>query len=125
MDNLDKLIDDLETILTRKQLEQYYLITSNLSVKVSNTEVLQNWSCFLSKNNIELILIDTCGMANSIPKEEEQLLRNLINREQHRLKNKLIFPMQYRTPDGSQLKFYVLTSRENAQKLVVLGSFEN
>ena len=121
MDNLDKLINDLDSILTRKHLEQYYLITSNLSTKVSNWEVLQNWSLFLKKNNVELIPIDS-----SIHKGEEKLLRNLINREQHRIKNKLIFPMEYWTPDGNQIdKCYVLTTRENAQKLVVLGSFEN
>ena len=50
MDNLDKLIGDLRDVLSRKYLEQYYLITSNLSVRVKDCDVLQNWICFLKKN---------------------------------------------------------------------------
>jgi len=54
---------------------------------------------------------------------------NLINKDQHKIKNKIIFKMQ----DANLQQFfrsvhnnkYFLTTRENAQKLVVLGSFEN
>jgi len=119
MDNLDKLIDDLSDVLRRKYIQQAYLISSNLSAKVTSSEILQNWSCFLDKNNIELIPIGCTA-------ESEITLLNLINREQHRIKNKIIFMTEYHSANGNSIgRFYVLTTRENAQKLVVLGSFEN
>ena len=119
MDNLDKLIGDLSDVLRRKYIQQAYLISSNLSVKVTSSEILQNWSCFLDKNNIELIPICDSG-------ELEITLLNLINREQHRIKNKIIFRTEYHSAHGDSIgRFFVLTTRENAQKLVVLGSFEN
>jgi hypothetical protein len=128
MDNLDKLINDLSAILTKKYFEQYYLITSNLSVKVANSEVLQNWSCFLNKNNIDLIPIDCAADRVEYWQDSTyvRILLDLINREQHKIKNKLIFPMECWLPSGCLAGVvYVLTTRENAQKLVVLGSFEN
>jgi len=119
MDNLDKLIGDLSDILQRKYIQQAYLISSNLSVKVTSSEILQNWSCFLDKNNIELIPISSSY-------QEHIILLNLINREQHRIKNKIIYMTEYYSAHGDSIgRFFVLTTRENAQKLVVLGSFEN
>jgi len=126
MDNLDKLIDDLRDLLSRKYIEQYYLITSNLSVRVKDLDVLQNWICFLKKNNIDSLqppeIWSKCLTT-------EEVLVNLINKDQHKIKNKIIFKMQ----DANLQQFfrsvhnnkYFLTTRENAQKLVVLGSFEN
>ena len=109
MDNLDKLIKDLSRLLAKKYTEQLYL---NSPAR----EILQNWCCFLNKNNIELI--STTGDSTMLP---EDVLLNLINREQHKIKNKIIFPMYFMSPR----RWYILTTRENAQKLVVFGSFEN
>jgi len=119
MDNLDKLIDDLRDLLSRKYIEQYYLITSNLSVRVKDLDILQNWICFLKKNNIDSLqppeIWSKCLTT-------EEVLVNLINKDQHKIKNKIIFKMQYANLHNNK---YFLTTRENAQKLVVLGSFEN
>jgi hypothetical protein len=119
MDNLDKLIDDLRNLLSRKYIEQYYLITSNLSVQVKDCDVLQNWICFLKRNNIESV--QPPEIWSFIPTTEEVLV-DLINKDQHKIKNKIIFKMQ-----DANLHYnkYFLTTRENAQKLVILGSFEN
>ena len=119
MDNLDKLIDDLRDVLSRKYLEQYYLITSNLSVRVKDCDVLQNWICFLKKNNIESLQPPEIWSKCSTT---EEVLVDLINKDQYKIKNKIIFKMQ-----DANLHYnkYFLTTRENAQKLVVLGSFEN
>ena len=96
---------------------------------MSDNELLRNWQCFLNKNNIELIAISCvhgripcacCGVGGV-----EATLLNLINREQHKIKNKLIFATEYYGVGRSIGRFYILTTRENAQKLVVLGSFEN
>lgn len=127
MDNLEKLIEDLSSILQKKFIDQFYLISSNLNTKVSSSEVLNNWSCFLSRNNIELILVYHQDVPVICKASAEDILINLINREQHRIKNKFIFLLEYWSPYSHAPigRFYHLTTRENAQKLVVLESFEN
>lgn len=133
MDNLEKkLIEDLKSLLNRKYTEQFYLITNNLSINLSSEEVLENFVIFLNKNKIEVV----CGNRKS----GEDLLIDLINKDQIRIKNKIIFKNSFYNPVdvraiaykmGGKVQMtyscdlFMITTIENAQKLVVLGSFEN
>lgn len=133
MDNLDKLIEDLKKLLDKKIIEQYYIITNFLNKKVPYEEVLSNYVCFLNKNNIELLFDQADDKFDSTTSH----LIELINKNQQKIKNKIIFSIVLydnnyikTTKNNPCLKndvhtLYLITTRENAQKLIFLGSFEN
>lgn len=124
--NLDKLIEDFEKLLHKKYLETIYLLTNNFAINPASLqkEIIENWNCFLKNNNIELLFDchnDCAGPSGGFALKQ---LISLINHEPHRFKNKIILTMRL---DHIPLRpiYYALTTRENAQKLIVFETFEN
>jgi hypothetical protein len=122
--NLDKLIDSLKIILYKKHDEYAYILSNNFNKKIDSEEVEQKWLCWLEKNKIEL--------AFDSDEYFKSKLLYLINHNSIKIKNKIIFEVtptlesSYFWWNSVVIKnYFLLTTRENAQKLVVLGSFEN
>lgn len=125
MDNLDKLIQDLTNILDKKFENILYAFTNNLSTKIQEREIIDNYTCFLSKNNIEVLepLRQRASGENQSEFGKIKFLEDLINKDQHRIKNKIIF-RESRMFCWEFPARYCLTTIENAKKLVIFGSFE-
>lgn len=133
MDNLDKLIEDLKQLLDKKILEQYYIVTNFLNKKVTYEEILSNFMYFLNKNNIEILFEQS---EDQVDLSTNKLIE-IINKDQYKIKNKIVFSII--VFDNDYIKtiknspcftnrshtLYLITTRENAQKLIFLGSFEN
>jgi|LakMenE01Jun11ns_1017448.scaffolds.fasta_scaffold9841309_2 hypothetical protein len=123
--NLDSLIDNLEKLLHKKYIEKIYLLTNNLAVNPSSMsgEIIENWNCFLKNNNIEFLFEchNECSGSSGVFALEQ--LISLINHEPHRFKNNIIFSM-WLDHLPFKTKYYLMTTRENAQKFVVFETFE-
>lgn len=123
--NLDKLIEDLEALLHKKFVSKIYLLTNNFAINPTSLhkEITENWNCFLKNNNIEFLFEchNDCSSSGSFTAKQ---LIHIINHEPNRFKNKIILSM-YLDHLPFKTKYYLLTTRENAQKLVVFETFEN
>jgi hypothetical protein len=124
--NLDKLIEDLEKLLHKKYIEKIYLLTNNFAVNPSGLsgEIIENWNCFLKNNGIEFLFDchnDCAGPSGGFALKK---LVDLINNEPHRFKNKIILTMKLDHIPFHPIHYF-LTTRENAQKLIVFETFED